>query len=165
MRSTCINNLYIYFRLHENSKHWKFWEKIESEIKKWKFLKNKGKFTIPSIRHIGSNIKAIRILWKTCRAKGFEYLLTRSLNQDPLENAIGRVRAHCGGNDTPSSHLFHPAFVSTVLESILKMQDKVDTRTGNDLQTTNCEDDDASMAPLKPYLLEELFGVSINLQK
>lgn len=121
------------------------------------------KFTLPSVKHISWNIKAIRCLWQTCSAKGFEYLLTRSLNQDPIENAIGRVRAHCGENDTPSSHQFHPAFVSTVLESVMKMQDKLHKCTNNSLQTTNCEDDDASMAPLKPYLLEELFGVSLIL--
>jgi len=123
------------------------------------------KFSIPSIKHISWNIKAIRCLWQTCSAKGFEYLLTRSLNQDPLENAIGRFRFHCGENDSPSSHQFHPAFVSFVLESILKMQDKLDNCTKASLHTTNCEDDDASMAPLKPFLLEELFGVSINPQK
>jgi hypothetical protein len=126
--------------------------------------KQTRRFSIPSIKHIISNIKAIRVLWEICSAKGFEYLLTRNLNQDPLENVIGRIRAHCGENDNPCPHTFHPAFVSTVLESVTKMQDKLDHCTKNSLPTTNCEEDDASMAPLKPFLFEELFGVSSHLQ-
>jgi hypothetical protein len=30
---------------------------------------------------------------------GFNYLETRSLNQDPLENIFGVIRLHCGANN------------------------------------------------------------------
>lgn len=37
---------------------------------------------------------------------GFQYLLTRKLNQDPLENAFSSVRRSCGSDDCPSARKF-----------------------------------------------------------
>lgn len=53
-----------------------------------------------------SNINALKLIWDRLETIGFQYLLTRKLNQDPLENAFAGSRRSCGSNDCPSAREF-----------------------------------------------------------
>ncbi|XP_047998571.1 uncharacterized protein LOC125235954 [Leguminivora glycinivorella] len=61
-----------------------------------------------------------------------EYFYTKFLNQDPLENFFGRIRALNYRNVNPDANTFIYSFKSLVLSNIIAPQSKV----------MNCEDDD-----------------------
>ncbi|EDS26679.1 conserved hypothetical protein [Culex quinquefasciatus] len=60
----------------------------------------------PCFNGVISNINALKLIWDRLETIGFQYLLTRKLNQDPLENAFAGSRRSCGSNDCPSAREF-----------------------------------------------------------
>jgi hypothetical protein len=85
--------------LSDNSPHIGHWTKACMEIKNWIFLKD-GKPAFekltPSLNGWIVDIGAIQHVWRTLKSAGFDYLETRSLNQDLLENTFGVIRLYCG---------------------------------------------------------------------
>ena len=57
-------------------------------------------------------------------------LATRRLQQDPLENLFGAIRANCGANSNPTSSQFIGGLKTTIISNLAHIQ------SGN-----NCEDD------------------------
>lgn len=71
-------------------------------------------------------------IWKTVKEEGFEYLLGRHLNQDPIENMFGRIRSHGILNTHPTASAFIAAFKSMMINSALNLYKP----------SFNCEDDE-----------------------
>ena len=65
---------------------------------------------------------------------GFQYLATRRLNQDPLENSFGKIRVLCGHAVNPSCRQFEAAFLNVATCNL----DMVTSKFGN------CEADNSS---------------------
>ena len=63
------------------------------------------------------------------RSGGFDYLETRSLNEDPLENTFGVIRLHCGSNNKPNLRQFLDALKTSIINGL--------AYTG--LRNANCE--------------------------
>lgn len=145
----------LYFRLDDSSPHWDFWQQAEIQINKWRFMKTArvSQWT-PSINGLLWCINGMRELWYLCRDLGHEYILTRRVNQDPLENAIGQLRDACGENRQPTVPQFESAFTSMV---ITKLQD-------NPSAGRNCEQDDLSMEPLQDFVNKSIIEVKYFLR-
>lgn len=59
--------------------------------------------SVKCIKGWGTMIRAFELLWDKVRKVGFQYLLSRRLNQDALENLFGKIRQQNGNciNTTP----------------------------------------------------------------
>lgn len=66
-------------------------------------------------------ISAIIALWNDIRADGsVTYLMTRRINQDPLENFFGLIRNACGNNRNPTSEQFITGFKMQLYQPFLE---------------------------------------------
>ena len=74
-------------------------------IKRWIFLQDAKpafkKLTSPQNGWI-IDTGAVQHVWRTLKRAGFDYLETRSLNQDPLENTFGVIHLRYGSNNNPN---------------------------------------------------------------
>ena len=71
--------------LSDNSPHIGHWTKASMVIRSWIFLKDgKPAFNRPTPSQNGwiTTIGAVQHVWRTLKSAGFDYLETRSLNQD-----------------------------------------------------------------------------------
>jgi hypothetical protein len=64
-----------------------------------------------------NNIRAFRELWKMCQAEGFQYLRTRAVNQDCLENLFAIIRQNGMANTNRSCYQYQ--FTHTLKTSVL----------------------------------------------
>ena len=68
-----------------------------------------------------SNINALLLLWNDLSSNhGFRFLLTRRLNQDPLENFFGVIRQAGGFNANPTPYQFQNAYRKSCFNSLLQ---------------------------------------------
>lgn len=83
-------------------------------------------------------LKAISLLWRKLYSEGIaSFLITRQLNQDPLENFFGSIRQQGGNNDNPTPIQFQRAYKKLFHSNLLQVN------------TGNCEDDiDESLVKL-----------------
>lgn len=77
------------------------------------------------------SINSLIGLWKLLKDLNFQYILTRRLNQDPLENFFGSIRQQGGNSVNPTAIQFGRAFKKTFCMSFLQ-------HSGSG---ANCEDD------------------------
>jgi hypothetical protein len=84
-------------------------------------------------------------VWRTLKNAGFNYLETRSLNQDPLENTFGVIRLHCGSNNNPTVGQFVGALKTSIINGF--------AYTG--LRNASCEGDDTEFLDNLHSLLKE----------
>lgn len=89
----------------ESSEHFQFWEHALAKLQELKFLDEKGNLTKnpPCIQSLIGSIKNVQLLWNVWHDLGFKCLLTRTLNQDPLENFFAIIRSLCGDNSSPTN--------------------------------------------------------------
>ena len=74
-----------------------------------------------------NNINALLLLWDDLHSNhGFRFLLTRRLNQDPLEIFFGVIRQAGGFNANPTPYQFRNAYRKACFNSLLQPD-----RTGN----------------------------------
>ena len=116
--------------ISDKSNHIQYFEEMITYIKSWDignvsnevFKFNKGWIV---------TIRSVMMLWDDLKKeRGFRYLLTRQLNQDPLENFFGMVRMDAGCNKDPPISGFHGTIKKTMMASLLKPP-----------AGKNCEDD------------------------
>jgi hypothetical protein len=79
------------------------------------------------------SIQSLIKLWDILKNQGFSFLLTRRVNQDPLENFFGTVRQQGGNSVNPTPHQFKLAFRKLFLSDFLHAD------------SMNCEEDMAKM--------------------
>jgi hypothetical protein len=97
-----------------------------------------------------NNIRAFRELWKMCQAEGFQYLRTRAVNQDCLENLFSIIRQNGMGNTNPSCYQFAHALKTSVLNNL----------TGSFCRDKNCEDDDGNLLSTLEEFLDNGFTLA-----
>lgn len=67
-------------------------------------------------------IKAIILLWSGLHESfDFQFLLTRRLNQDVLENMFGIVRQQHGCNETPNAYQFASGLKHIIVGKLFKL--------------------------------------------
>lgn len=66
------------------------------------------------------SISSLIGLWNDLKDEGFSYILTRRLNQDPLENFFGTIRQQGGNSVNPTPVQFTRAFKKLFLMSFLQ---------------------------------------------
>jgi hypothetical protein len=86
------------------------------------------------------------------KGAGFDYLETRCLNQDPLENTFGVIHLHCGSNNNPTVGQFVDAIKTSIINGL--------AYTG--LHSANCEGDDTELLDNLHSFLTECHGISPN---
>lgn len=113
-----------------SSSHSTFLVEMKNYLSSWKFL-TPPRVQIYCVKGWISNISALQHLWQDLHAYGFQFLLTRRLNQDPLEHLFGVIRSRFGNCEHPT-----PKGVTTALKQAVT----------NDLlhppKSGNCEADD-----------------------
>lgn len=126
-----------------NSKHQAFWMAAIKKIKNLKFLDSTSKLAIqagtprlirvPSlegwITTLESFIRLSKLLFQNYN---LEYYYPRFINQDPLENFFGRIRALNYRNNNPDTNMFLHSFKSLMMSNLLSPHSKF----------ANCEADD-----------------------
>ncbi|RXG50699.1 Kinesin-like protein, partial [Armadillidium vulgare] len=86
-------------------------------------------------RFVGGWIQAIngvQLLLQELKAFNFQYIYTRRLCQDPLENCFGDIRGSGGWSDNPTCSQFESLFKRAAVNSLVKIS-----------TLKNCEDDDS----------------------
>lgn len=65
-------------------------------------------------------INAVERLWKnlTWKHNNIKTLCTRRLQQDPIENLFGSIRANCGANTNPTVGQFVAALKTTIMSNL-----------------------------------------------
>ena len=147
-----FNNLFDVFNSSHKKKYYTEYQKpLRIDSESWEYL-NDSREWLSKIRIYGTNknnnrvdktnrfkfingfkqaITATQMLLQYLKVEfGFEYLYMRRLNQDPLENAFGRIRRLCGSNDNPTCRQFEAAFLNVAVGSLEKLSSKY----------SNCED-------------------------
>lgn len=105
--------------LTDSSDHNTFWGEAKPFLDQLIF--KKGNATVqspPSVKNFIVTIRNIQALWKHMKDLGFKYLLTRCLNQDPLENFFGIIRGLCGQNYRPTCSQFISAFKTCLINNL-----------------------------------------------
>lgn len=92
-----------------------------------------------SVKNFIVTIRNMQSLWIHMKELGFKFLLTRYLNQDPLENMFGVIRGLCGKNQQPTCLQFVAAFKTCLVNNLV-----------SNSKATNCEDDGSEL--LAPFL-------------
>jgi hypothetical protein len=76
--------------------------------------------TLRCLKGFQITLHGILALWSELRsAHSFKFLLTRRLNQDPLENFFGTVRQQGGNSDNPTPGQFRTAFKKLFYDNFL----------------------------------------------
>lgn len=135
--------------MSQKSPHRHLWHSLLSKIENWRFLSKNGmvsKVQMPFKTGWITTIKAAIGLFDECQKRGFRFLRTRALNQDPLENYFANIRSLNAGNTNPNCYQFISTFKTSILNNL------IDTHT----QSRNCEQDDSSLLDnLQSFLLIE----------
>ncbi len=104
--------------LKEGSSVLPYLEELEKWIQSWKVVNHKGQDITSRFKFIKgwvSNIRAFKILLhKLTSEHGFEFLLTRRVCTDPLENLFATIRGKGGFNQNPTCQDFATAIKQIV---------------------------------------------------
>ncbi|KAL0859098.1 hypothetical protein ABMA27_010940 [Loxostege sticticalis] len=115
------------------SRHVEFWQEAIRTLNNISFVEpntTQRKY-VPSLRNWILTLKSFISLWSELKLEGVSLWYTRNMNQDPLENFFGRVRALNHRNNSPSPYTFQCTFKSLLITDILGPQSR----------NTNCEAD------------------------
>lgn len=85
----------------KSSRHVQFWSEARKVLETMSYTDGKLNRRTPSLINWCRTIRNIEDLWKKLNKCGFDYLILRNLNQDPLENKFGAIRSHGFRNISP----------------------------------------------------------------
>lgn len=115
-----------------------FWNVMLEKISNWGFIlrdnENTVKTKMPFKQGWLNNIRAVKGIWEVCEKEGFQFLRTRALNQDSIENLFACIRQYGAANTNPTCFQFISALKTSVLNNLI-----LKTKSGN------CENDDCSL--------------------
>ena len=102
------------------------------EADRWlgKWVVGKKNVQIDSIHGLRQTIRGVQSVWAKCVEAGCQYLCTRRLNQDPLENLFGVIRQRGGNMDNPDPTQFRHAYKHVIINNLMTAP-----------PTANCEAD------------------------
>lgn len=126
--------------IRRHSPHHKLWQNAKNLLKTVKFIQKKTsgnkvrlvETTIPSVTNFIKTINGMEAICKVLLDKyGFDAVLTRNFNQDPVENFFGNIRSYGARNNAPNTTSFEGAFKALLLNNYNIPQSK----------KANCEED------------------------
>lgn len=128
------------------SPHHRLWYKSLPVLKSMTFITKTGnRATVPSLTSWVKSIEAFLALTKDLHSAGLKSILLRHINQDPLENFFGAIRAHGLRNNMPSAHAFINAYKSLLICNI----------TSYKSVGANCEEDNFELLQSLKNILTE----------
>jgi hypothetical protein len=96
--------------VQRNSRHFPFWLDAKEVLRSMKFQVPDRQPQAPSL------VNWIRFLDNFSHlSKGFQYVMPRNFNQDPLENFFSKIRAHGVRNINPTATSFNNSFRSIMM--------------------------------------------------
>lgn len=122
-----------------NSEHAAFWISALQILRTMKFYcpKKKRFVTTPSIKNLIFTVKGFQYLTnRLLNNYSFSYVLTRSFNQDPLENFFGAIRSHGHRHVTPGAAQFINSFRTLLVNNFTSVHS----------MGANCEADNSVVA-------------------
>lgn len=121
--------------IKQGSEHLAFWDNATELLKTCKFNKNGKKFIPPSLKNLIQTITNFKELWFKLRNLGFQYMMARTFNQDPLENFFGKIRQRGQRNVNPTPSDFINYYKSLIVNHL----------TSSHSVGANCEEDNSEM--------------------
>ncbi|KAJ8910968.1 hypothetical protein NQ315_003661 [Exocentrus adspersus] len=73
----------------------------------------------PSLVNWEFTLRNIIRIWEELNVNGFDYVLGKRLNQDPLENYFGQIRTHGGRYTNPCADAFVGAYKSLLVNNLI----------------------------------------------
>lgn len=137
--------------VRSSSAHHKFWQEAIQVLEYVKFISPKGEeLQPPSVKNWISTVRGMQHLWRQLQVKGFKFLCTRNVNQDPVENFFGNVRSHGVRNINPTCSSFIASCKTLVVNNF----------TSSHSPSANCEEDDCegSLNSLRSFII----GSNVN---
>lgn len=123
--------------VQQASPHIQFWYEAIKVLQTMKFMAGNGReFVPPTVKNWIATIKRLIYLWRNLEKQGFQFLCTRTLNQDPLENFFGSIRSHGIRNVNPTCYQFISSFKSLLISNFMSAH----------APNANCEADDSEGA-------------------
>ncbi|XP_028164877.1 uncharacterized protein LOC114356002 [Ostrinia furnacalis] len=115
------------------SKHVEFWQEAIRTLNNIYFVEpnTNNKKYVPSLKNWIITLKSFISIWFEIKLEGVHLFYPRNLNQDPLENFFGRIRALNHRSNSPSPYIFQTSFKSLLITNLLGPQSR----------NTNCESD------------------------
>lgn len=162
--------------LTDNSPHLTFWVDCIGKLEDLQFVEN-GVIvkSPPSAMNFIVTIKNVKYLWQKMKKLGFKFLLTRTLNQDPLENYFGQIRSFCGQNTKPTPFQFVSAFKTSLFTNVsIHSQNANCEKDGTDLlftlsslieHTVSPTQEPRQSPPTPAYLQEISYAAFTDLNK
>ncbi|KAJ8910981.1 hypothetical protein NQ315_003674 [Exocentrus adspersus] len=100
----------------------------------------------PSLVNWEFTLRNIIRIWEELNVNGFDYVLGKRLNQDPLENYFGQIRTHGGRYTNPCADAFVGAYKSLLVNNLI-------TKHSDNF---NCEEDQCEniLQDLKNFLTD-----------
>jgi hypothetical protein len=139
------------------TEHVNFWNEALRVLESIQFFSRNKQFVPPSITNWILSIRNLKMIWTKLQSSGFEFLCTRNLNQDPLENFFCCVRSHGVRNINPTCNSFRATFKSLLLNNFLTSHSP----------SANCEKDETEgvLSGLKSFLNtgDEMYGEPVGL--
>jgi len=117
----------------KNSKHHDFWLHAIKLLSDMRYVDPKTKQPvkcIPSLKNWIFTLRGFQNIWKIVNNAGIQFLKTRNLNQDPLENFFGMIRSHGHRNTNPSCSQFCGSYKTLLINNL----------TSKRSMGSNCED-------------------------
>lgn len=120
LNSSSLNSTKIYKKaLSEDSAHHKFIDDMLPFIQSIK-VKEDVTNKLRCLKGLQLTLNGVLALWDTLHKDyGLDFLLTRRLNQDPLENFFGLIRQQGGNCDNPTPLQFTRAFRKLFVDNFL----------------------------------------------
>ncbi|KAF0306397.1 Transposable element P transposase [Amphibalanus amphitrite] len=109
-------------------KHLQLLREADQWLGKW--VVGDGSVRVHSIGGLRQTIRGVQSVWDRCVEAGCEFLCTRRLNQDPLENMFGMIRQRGGCMDNPDPTQFRHGYKHVVINHMMAAP-----------PTANCEAD------------------------
>ncbi|KAJ3658237.1 hypothetical protein Zmor_009990 [Zophobas morio] len=126
------------------TEHMLFWDEAIKVLQSIKFFGRKKEFVPPTVTNWILSLRNLKLLWAYLQSEGFQFLLTRNVNQDPLENFFSCIRNQGARNVNPSCNNFTASFKTLILNNFMS------THSAG----ANCEEDesDGALQRLKIFL-------------
>lgn len=139
--------------LHENLPHLNLWSNLINNMKTWKF-KNRKNNEIQDSRHCPYvkchkgwmlTLTSLSMLYDELKQQKFEYLMTKRLNQDCLENFFSCIRGTGGHRTHPTAYELQNSFCVICVNSWVQLSKSQNCENDGDdfiINLINCRDGD-----------------------
>lgn len=151
--------------LSKNSPHLRLWDELLPKINSWIFVNGDTKKNkMPFKNGWLTTLNAIKGLWGVCQELGFNFLRTKALNQDSLENSFAGIRHFGAQNTNPNAYQFISSFKTTVLNNLITPQCNRNCESDENSILDNLQnflESDATIVPLIDLEPNELLSINI----